>query len=348
MNETAARPDVSVVIPTHQRPELLMERALRSALAQTFENLEVVVVIDGPDPETVARLDAVKDSRVRYVALPDNVGGAEARNIGVRASRGEYVAFLDDDDEWMPTKLERQLDTARRSSAPYPIVVSGWITRTPRGDTPFPPRFPAPGESIGDYMLARPSAWERTCGFMSSVIFAPRQLLLDVPFTTGLPKHQDWDWVLRASAHPGVQFEFLRAPASIWYFEEAREHMSKSLNWRTSMQWAHRMREQGLLSDKAYAGFINSHLAPYAQKANDPSAILPLWRELLSAKPRAFEIVRYVVTWLLPLEQRRRARQVLEGFLKSPAPARQQSPVSSRAAPVTEIVRHVDTREHSR
>jgi cellulose synthase/poly-beta-1,6-N-acetylglucosamine synthase-like glycosyltransferase len=80
-------PRVSVVIPTRGRPELA-ERAVRSVLAQGFEEFEIVVVIDGPDRETGETLRRFRDERLHVVHLAENVGGSEARNIGVRFARG--------------------------------------------------------------------------------------------------------------------------------------------------------------------------------------------------------------------------------------------------------------------
>src|ERR1700756_3334933 len=106
---------VTAVIPTRNRPELVC-RAVRSALNQTYPNLEVVVVVDGPDPATVAALEELRHPRVRISALSENVGGSEARNIGAREARGEWVALLDDDDEWLPEKLEKQIQSILSSN----------------------------------------------------------------------------------------------------------------------------------------------------------------------------------------------------------------------------------------
>jgi hypothetical protein len=105
----ATFPAVSVVIPTHNRPEL-MKRALESVLAQTYGGeLEVIVVFDACDPvlpdvpvESTRSLRALVNDRSR--------GLAGARNCGILASSHDFVAFLDDDDHWMPTKLARQMD----------------------------------------------------------------------------------------------------------------------------------------------------------------------------------------------------------------------------------------------
>src|SRR5260370_31394882 len=110
---------VSAVIPTRGRPELLL-RAVRSVLAQTLREIEAVVVIDGQDPATerVIEMLAREDGRVRVIALATSIGGSAARNRVVHETSGQWIAFLDDDDEWMPGKLEGQLEAVTTSRAP--------------------------------------------------------------------------------------------------------------------------------------------------------------------------------------------------------------------------------------
>src|SRR4051794_39355991 len=101
-------PSVSVVIPTRGRPDLVT-RAIQSALSQTRPPHEIVVVIDGPDQDTLRAIADLRESRVRVLELPTNGGASAARNAGIRASVSDLIAFLDDDDEWLPTKLEVQV-----------------------------------------------------------------------------------------------------------------------------------------------------------------------------------------------------------------------------------------------
>lgn len=105
---------VSVIIPTYKRSPDIVKRALVSALSQTHANIEVFVVDDSPpdfsDRDSVRdTLEGLNDSRVRYIRHEKNMGACAARNTGITASSGEYVAFLDDDDEWLPEKLRLQL-----------------------------------------------------------------------------------------------------------------------------------------------------------------------------------------------------------------------------------------------
>jgi glycosyltransferase involved in cell wall biosynthesis len=110
--------DVSVVIPTRNRWPLLRE-ALASALTQRDVGIEVIVVVDGSDDDTGDRLQAIGDERIRVLHHETRRGHGRARNTGVAVARGEWIAFLDDDDLWAPRKLRTQLDTAQRDGAAF-------------------------------------------------------------------------------------------------------------------------------------------------------------------------------------------------------------------------------------
>jgi glycosyltransferase involved in cell wall biosynthesis len=129
-----SQPRISVVIPTHERPEEC-KRAVGSALNQDWPPLEVLVCDDGSADRTQHELEAwaADEPRLRYLRLPRNFGNpAAARNLGTQSARGEWVAFLDDDDEWVPGKLRVQgkailtgrydvvaSDAMRTSGGPY-------------------------------------------------------------------------------------------------------------------------------------------------------------------------------------------------------------------------------------
>jgi glycosyltransferase involved in cell wall biosynthesis len=110
---------VSVVISTYQRPDAC-ERALLSALDQTEPPLEVLVCDNGSSDDTEARMRAweTRDRRVRYLHTPVNSGTpGSTRNLGMECARGEWIAFLDDDDEWLETKLAAQLAVGASTNA---------------------------------------------------------------------------------------------------------------------------------------------------------------------------------------------------------------------------------------
>ncbi len=109
-------PTVSVVIPTYDRADVI-DRAVDSALDQTYDDFEVVVVDDGSTDATESVVRGYDDDRVRYVGHETNRGANVARNTGIEEARGDYVAFLDSDDEWHPGKLTAQLDRLEGSEA---------------------------------------------------------------------------------------------------------------------------------------------------------------------------------------------------------------------------------------
>lgn len=109
------KPLVSVVIPTYKRSDML-KTAINSIIKQTYENIEIIVIDDNkPFSEyrvkTKNKLRSYIESRtVRYIENEKNLGGAITRNRAVEQSKGEYIAFLDDDDMFFPTKIEKQVE----------------------------------------------------------------------------------------------------------------------------------------------------------------------------------------------------------------------------------------------
>ena len=109
MPNNAVKPRVSIVVTTHNRAAML-PRAVNSVLAQTYEDFELIVVDDCSSDDTPQVTRTFTDRRIRIVRHEVNRGHAAAVNTGIRLARGEYVAFLDDDDEWLQTKLARQVE----------------------------------------------------------------------------------------------------------------------------------------------------------------------------------------------------------------------------------------------
>ncbi len=103
-------PKVSVILPTHNRAHLLV-RAIKSALSQTFGDFELLVIDDCSTDNTREIVAGFDDLRLRYQRHSLNGGAGVARNTGIRAASGEYIAFLDSDDEWLPGKLREHIRT---------------------------------------------------------------------------------------------------------------------------------------------------------------------------------------------------------------------------------------------
>ena len=118
-------PLASVIVPTFQRPEFL-QAALRSVLRQTVKDFEMLVIDDGSAMDLAPVVNALDDTRIRYLRHESNRGEAAARNTGIRSARGDYLAFLDDDDEWLPDKLRLQLELFGRCPDTVGCVTGGF------------------------------------------------------------------------------------------------------------------------------------------------------------------------------------------------------------------------------
>jgi glycosyltransferase involved in cell wall biosynthesis len=306
-------PVVSVVIPTRNRPDLVL-RSVGSALSQTLADIEVVVVIDGPDTSTEAALAAVKDSRLKIVSLPESVGGAEARNRGAQAGSGKWIALLDDDDEWMPTKLEKQVAKCESSKFRYPVIGTKLIGRTPKTDYIWP--RVEPYSPIGDYLMRRRSLFVGDSVLQTSTLLTSRELFMICPFTKGLRKHQDWDWLIRALEVPGAGLEFVPEILAIWYIEEKRSGIGALNDWRYSLDWANTIRP--LITADAYSSFLLTFLAASASTQRQWSAFMPLLSSSIRrGKPRPIQLGLFLGMWLIPIQFRQYLRRIFRGEQKT-------------------------------
>lgn len=123
------KPAISVVLPTYNRAAVL-SRAMRSVLAQTYSDLELIVVDDGSTDDSVRVVRAFDDPRVRYIAQEHSGSAAITRNIGIRASRAPLIAFQDSDDEWLIGKLARQTKALQAAGSATGLVCGGYIVVT--------------------------------------------------------------------------------------------------------------------------------------------------------------------------------------------------------------------------
>ena len=190
-------PSVSVVIPTHDRPEEV-RRAITSVLAQEYDGpLDVVVVFDRAEPDQSLVTDGERP--VRVLANARRPGLAGSRNTGILASAGDLVAFCDDDDEWLPGKLSTQVAALRE--APQAELVTTAMVVDYQGARTV--RL-AGSERIGHEAFVR----SRMAMIHSSSFVFRRSALLDgiglVDETLPKSMAEDWDLLLRASARTPV------------------------------------------------------------------------------------------------------------------------------------------------
>lgn len=285
-------------------------------LNQTFKSFELIVVIDGPDPATVEALKKENDPRIKVIELPNIIGGAEARNAGAAKARGEWIAFLDDDDEWLDEKLELQLKAARASDFAYPVILCKLIARTPRADYIWPRRLINQSEHISEYLFSRNSLFQGEGLIQTSMILTKTELLRLVPFEKKLRRHQEWDWLLRINSKAGVNLTFVNKPLVVWYREEERNSISNTNEWQYSFGYI--KRKKHLSTPRAYASFLLILVSSLASRERNWSAFFPILKEaLIQGKPKFIDLLLFAGIWLIPQKSRQMIRSMIfRGKLK--------------------------------
>jgi GT2 family glycosyltransferase len=193
-----SRPDVTVVIPTRDRWTLLASAALPAALGQEDVDVEVVVVDDGSSDETPERLAELTDPRLRTVRHAESRGVARARNAGIVTARGEWLAFLDDDDVWSPRKLRLQLDAALAAGASFVYGGAAAVAEDRSWLYSLAPTDPA---ELATTLLSRNVLW----GGCSNVVTRTELVRRAGGFDEELFQLADWDlWIRLTQAAPAA------------------------------------------------------------------------------------------------------------------------------------------------
>ncbi len=316
---------ISVVIPTLRRPELLL-RALRSVFAQTFSPTDVVVVVDGPDPDTVAMLQSIADPRLKVIVNERSLTAAGARNAGVAHAKGEWIAFLDDDDEWLPHKLERQIAFCHDTGAEFAICLSRIVT--PLATYIWPETVYDNKVPLDEYLFDRKTAFSGSSFIQTSSYLIKRETFLRAPFRTDTP-HDDWDFVLRQWKQHKVRLETVPEVLTILYMEEQRPSLSTSSKWRASLDWLDRVKP--VMTRRAYSGFCLGVVGPRAaEERSYLAAFLLLAKAFKGGTPRLQHLAAYFAFWTLSQNTRRRLRALLRGSARTKIGSR--SPSSGSAA----------------
>jgi glycosyltransferase involved in cell wall biosynthesis len=257
-------PLFSVIIPVYNRADVVGD-AIRSVLSQSCQDFEIVVVDDGSsdDPHPVA--EAFADPRIRFHRQANGGGGA-ARNAGIDLARGQYVAFLDSDDCYLPDHLQtmhRLLDgTANAAGYARMIVDRG------NGNTFLkPPRAINPGEHMATYLLC-----ER--GFVPTItLVVARETAGRVRYNENLRAAEDTDFAIRLFLD-GQSFVMAEAPGAVWKDISDPNRTSSGRKGGRMVAWLEQMRPQ--IPARAYYGCRGWAIAKFVA-VTDRGAALGLY-----------------------------------------------------------------------
>jgi hypothetical protein len=269
--ERSSPPSISVVIPTVARPELV--DALASVAAQTVPAHEVIVVADSTEP-------LPSDTGVPFTELRvgPGAGGNAARQAGIEAASGSWIALLDEDDVWHPDRLERQIAQLRLGTTEVNAEDGDWVA-TSRVVAMFsggraeiwPDRLIRADQTIPEYIL-RKSKIQGGVGFVqASTLLFPRELALRVPFDAALRFHQDLAWlVATAQETPGIRL--MQVDAALVDYRVGEGSVSRSIRSRESTAWGRA--HLAHCDARSRGDFLITTPVVFARRAGDPLGVL--------------------------------------------------------------------------
>jgi glycosyltransferase involved in cell wall biosynthesis len=295
----------SVVVPSFRRHQEVL-RAVKSALNQTVPPLEVIVANDGPDADKARLLAELGDGRVRYVEAPRRGNASATRNFGVRHARGDWIALLDDDDIWLPGKLEAQFAALKRSRLSQAILAGVEVVYAQGKRCHVRPARSVPLHTPVDELLF--------CGYggaHTSTLMAPKWAFEKYPFDEEQERHEDWSWML----HAGQELELVMAPEETCErYLTPSEGLSRPGGYAFSRQWY--AQHKALMSARVRASFVSNILSRKAAYDRKISALPWLLGELgRNAGLHGRSVARLATPWLVPA----RARQAIKAMKASKA-----------------------------
>ncbi|WP_045456219.1 glycosyltransferase family 2 protein [Vibrio campbellii] len=235
-------PLISIVIPVYNRSHII-KRTIDSVISQTYKNIEIIVVDDfsHDSEQLVKKLNKYTD--IIYYRHDRNRHGSAARNTGITLSNGEFVAFLDSDDSWDPTKLEECLKVITEEKVDF---VYSQVEKIGK-QSGIVPTFSIKGnERYSDYLLYRNGS------IQTSTLFIRNDVFKTAKFDEELVRFQDYDFLLTLENMKATSF-FIEKPLVYMYDDDQLNRISNSININPAITWINKVKE--FISKKAYYTF---------------------------------------------------------------------------------------------
>jgi O-antigen biosynthesis protein len=263
---------VTIIMPAYNREETI-KAAILSVLAQTYPHFELIVIDDGSSDDTADAVKSFDDERVRLIAGPGRSGVSEARNIGLRAAKGELIAYLDSDNTWQPEYLTAMVAALHQSSYAQAAYSGQYLYRSNHPE-PFAIRF----GSFNKGLLENRNYIDLNCFMHSKLVFEKTGM-----FDTRLKRFVDWDLILKISS----EFKIISVPVllSNYFFELAENAITNdnSLNgYIDIVREQHNTRE--FIKGRALLRFNQKeptkHLFPKVKLDHHVTIIIPNYESL--------------------------------------------------------------------
>jgi len=300
---TQTQPLFSIIIPVYNRSDCILP-TLNSVIEQTYSDYECLIIDDGSaDSEALKQvITNLNDNRFKYI-WQKNGGGGSARNTGILAAQGKYIAFLDSDDLFLPEKLEICLQNLNNN--PLQAVYSFmYVDRGVKKKWVRPNRAIKKGEDMGEYLFVQNEF------IQTSTIVMHAQTAKNVLFDPSLRKGQDLDFCLRLHKE-GVYFAVVEHPLTVWVDQTEEGRTSRTNGYEAPLLWLEKSRY--LLTPSAELGYRATVLFYYMAKDKPLTAIKDLLKGWLIAGVPTRVIARQFLRGFLP---KKLYRSLVDAFVK--------------------------------
>lgn len=247
-------PELSIVIPTYNSSGTIGQ-AIQSLCNQELQNFNLYIVDDcSADFHQLCKvINDFPKMEISVLQLPFHKNGAAARNLGISAASGKYIAFCDSDDYWDSKKTITLHHAIKELTEPALIYHPVYCKKQSGASFVYPERGIFPDENISDYLFANNGLIQTTSITIPSSL--TRKGLL---FNENLQRHQDWDLVLRAK-RMGIYFKYIDTPLSTWNIRPSLGK-SKRESWKFSLQWLNDNID--CFTDKSKIYFLTQFILP--------------------------------------------------------------------------------------
>lgn len=277
-----------------------------------MSDVEIIVVVDGPNAATEAALASIGDSRLQVLVNERSLGAGGARNRGAASAAGEWLAFLDDDDEFLPDMLERMLAEAAGRSV---MLCCRCRVSMPEATYEWPRELYRSGMAVDDYLFDRRTLFRGARYMATSTYMLPRTVFMRTQFGTS-SHNEDTTLVLRVTKQAGVPLEMLPDVLVVVHAEATPDSLGPNYDWRAMLGWAEASRS--LLTRRGYSGFCLIYLGSQAARRRDWRGVpVLLWHAFRHGAPRLMHVAAFAGFWLVPVGVRQRLRARLQGRSKA-------------------------------
>lgn len=268
-------PLVSIIVPTFNREKLLL-RSIETIYSQSYTRYEIIIIDDASTDKTENTVKKLNDKRIVYRKNEYNVGASESRNMGIYLAIGDYVSFLDSDDEWYDEKLECQINRVRAIRAQNWLCYTQVEIVTNNRTIYQPKRKKRDQEDISDYFFLDKEF------IVTSSMLLPRTTILNCMFKPELRMFQDIDLCIRLAAS-GTQFIFVEKPLAKWNCDYRLDRITiKEHDALNRLKWFEEMFT--LLTPESRFKYIMYYVLPLLSNLNEKHPITNKVRLLLQKK----------------------------------------------------------------